>query len=625
MTFLLLALISAFLGAVPALIGRKPVLSGVLFVIYFLLSGVIYYTTCPSLNFIMTSGPSLWTLVLMIVSCVLASVANEKASSGAVIVTLVYFFAIAVCGMSSCTAGNSTRYAALIGPLDKEGHSLKHWTQQTEEVSPTHLRVVPVEHAISIAKTSLNQNPDDQGDIVGSQFTLLDDNATLQKVKDELVWVIPLDYRSWGSYNGTTGVPGYVLVNAENQHVVPRYIRGYKMLYTPEAFWDHNLERHLYTNGYSGKILKDYSFEVDDSLNPFWVVSVCHSTIGGDGIVVDGVAVVNPENGLITYYDKSKAPLWIDRVIPEEIVQDNISYWGRYSLGFMNRTAVGAQANLRTPETSLLNYGEDGTCWYVTPVKASVGSGKNASQTMTDLIYTNSRTGESKRYSVSGSTEEALTNSVNSTVKFQHLHPAAIIFENVGDKMTAVMPILAEDHSIKGLALIDVVSKTMAWDPDPQQALMKYQSSLSSISSAIGTDQASLVETFSGKVTRISSTPTSSGSIYYLYFDNNPHLYSVSQTFPGIVITQPGDNVTIQFLDMASEIIAVNDFKNSSVKLTRSANEQAVQSKIERQKIDQSKDALRTSAKNTMRNGEVTDQDLDSIAVQIAKRNKKKT
>lgn len=619
MIFVGLAALAAFIGMIPALLGKKFQAAGILFVIYFFVGWLIFYLGMPSLNYPLGGGVGILTVVWLLVASIIVGVSKDEvpvlSSSATGVGAIVLLFTL----FSGCGACNTGKYATLIGSLDKNEHTLKHWTQQTEEVSPTHLRVVPIEHAMSIAKTALNQHSDDQGNIVGSQFVTLDSNTTLQKVNGEMVYVVPLDFRNWGTYNGTGGVPGYVLVNAEDQHTTPRYMNGWKMVYTPNAYWGNNLERHLYTHGYSDKILMDYSFEVNDSMKPYWVVSVCHASIGWWGVVVDGVAVVDPETGDIQYYDKLKAPEWIDRIIPESVVQNNISYWGKWAQGYWNNTAVGAQNNLRKPESTVLNYGKDGSCWYVTPVTSNNGN----DHSMTDLIYTNSRTGESKRFAVAGATEEKITATVDATIKFQNLHAAAIIYENVADRMTAIVPILAEDHSIRGLALVDVTTKSMSWDPDPMQALMKYQNSLGSISSAIGTDNATLESEIIAKVTRVSNCASSSGSIYYLYFEGSPHIYSVSQTYREIVITNPGDSVHIKFLDMESEVIAVNDFDNLTVRVHKSKNEKEVHDKLIQHRTVEKVNAMRVSTKNSIRNGDVPDSVLDNMAKNIATQKKK--
>jgi hypothetical protein len=48
-----------------------------------------------------------------------------------------------------------------------------------------------------------------------SKFNLDEGHITLQKVKDRLVYVIPLDHRSFSTYTSVKEIPGYVVVDAE--------------------------------------------------------------------------------------------------------------------------------------------------------------------------------------------------------------------------------------------------------------------------------------------------------------------------------------------------------------------------------------------------------------------------
>lgn len=616
--FALLAIVSALVGACPALIAKEIKTFVVLAIIYFFVSYVVYYLCMPSLDYSLGGGALFWTIILSVASIIILGI-RDSASGTSTLPSALMILSIIFVSFSGCGMFNTGKYSALVGDMGTQGKTLKHWTQQNQEISPTHIRIVPQEHAIAISKTALNQHSDEKGNIVGSQFQISEDYMTLQKVKDELVYVCPLDYRSWGSYNATSGVPGYVLVNAEDQHATPKYINGYSMKYTPGAYFGNNLERYLYENGYTNKVLKDYSFEIDDELKPFWVVSVCHHTIGVlSGLVVDGVVIVDPENGKINYYDKDKVPSWVDRVMPIDIVHENLSNWGSYLNGYWNNTPVGAASNLRVPESTVLNYGSDGVCYYVTPMT----SNNSKDNTMTDLVYTNSRTGVSHRYSVSGSTEDAISATVEATVKFQNLHGAAIVYENVADRLTALVPILAEDHSIRGLALVDVMTKSLSWDPDPSNALIKYQNSLGSLGSAIGTDVATVEKTFIGKVDRINESFTSLGSMYYLYFKDQPHIFTVPQTFHKVLITQAGDSVSIKYLDSESDLISVNYFDNLKLSIQLSKNQKNVSDRIDQRRSDERKNSSRTSVKNTIKNGELSDTVLDSIANQLGKKNK---
>jgi hypothetical protein len=623
MVFIISALTTALVGSSPLLLKKKLKVFAWFSAISFVVLWLIYYLAMPSLEYTLFGMAFVLTSIAMIVSGIFASFeisyGESEFKSGWTLspglLAIAILFLTLISGYSGC--GNATRYAGLIGDLSKEGKNLKHWTQQNQELSPTHIRVVPVEHAISIAKTALNQHADGSGNIVGSQFEIDENRVTLQKVGNDLCYVCPLDFRSWGAYNSGRSVPGYVLVNAEDQHAIPKYVDGYAMRFTPGAYFGQNLQRYLYTNGYANKILMDYSFEIDDQMNPFWVVSVCHHTIGMfSGIVVDGVVIVNPQNGNIQYYSIKDVPSWVDRVIPAEIVNQYISYWGKFQNGFWNNTSVGGQANLRTPETTLLNYGADGTCWYVTPVT----SNNEKDKTMTDLIYTNSRTGESHRYVVSGSTEDAILKTVDATVGFQKLHSTAIVYENVGDRMTALVPVLAEDHSIRGLALVDVATKSISWDADPVNALTKYQMSMSS-NSTLGTDVATVETTIKGKVARIAQGVNTSGDLYYVYFEGGHQIFVVNQSFREVLITNVGDNVEIHYLETTTDLVPAKFFDNLDLDIKGSKNQQEVTNRIQARREDEAVNASRGSVKATIYNGEIDPSVLDSVARKIGRKN----
>jgi len=611
-TILLITLISTVLGVLPTIKEKGTALR--LAIIYFIFGFIIFYFALPSLNYPLGGGVAWMTLLFLLVTAVVRGTQENEFPKLPSLSLGLGCTVMVIVLIGSCGAFQAEKYSALIGPVDKGGKTLKHWTQQTEELSPTHVRIIPLEHAMSIGKTSLNQHADDQGNIVTSQFQLSEDHATLQKVEHALYWVIPLDYISWGSYKWTAGVPGFVIVNAEDRNQQPKYLNGYKMIYTPGAFFGNDLERYLYSKGYYNKVMRDFLFEIDDDFKPYWVVSICEQTIGYGGAVVEGVVLVDPENGQFTYYEKNKAPAWIDRIIPESVVQDNINSWGKWSKGFWNTTSVGSQSNVREAEATTLNYGVDNTCWYVTPVRSSVSTANDKKDhSMTDLIYTNSRTGESIRYSVSGSTEEAIINTINTTVGYQHLHATSVVYENVDDRLTALTPILAEDHSLRGLALVDVTTKNMAWDPNPMDALMKYQNLLESGGTAAATDIATRQVLFAGIVDRVNLGVSSSGSTYYLYFKEKNHIFMVTSDKREILVTQKGDSVSIGYLDTPSDLVATNQFDNLNLNISGSKNQQEMRERMKEGRKEDYTDKTRESMKNSIRNNEISGDVLDSL------------
>jgi hypothetical protein len=175
-------------------------------------------------------------------------------------------------------------------------------------------------------------------------------------------------------------------------------------------------------------------------------------------------------------------PSWVDRVYPDEVIKEYLEDYGQYSNGWFN--GFWASLNVKKPEDITLNYGSDGKCYYVTPMTSA--NAKDA--TMTDLMYTDTRTGQTKRYIVGGNTEDRLITAVTTKLAYQHLHGQHIIYENVYGRMTGIVSVLGEDGSYRGAAFVDVTNKSLiAYDPIPLNALHMYQSLLSQNGAAIAT------------------------------------------------------------------------------------------------------------------------------------------
>jgi hypothetical protein len=629
--FLLIALVTALVGASPLVIAKMFRPFTFVGIIYFLISWWAYYALMPSLEYSIYGWISVWVLVLTIISLIITATVNDgdnriwpsltPPGGIAVVIIVVLFTGYGGCG------SNDAKYAALPGNLTNTtdtGKVFKHWTQHTSPVSATDIPYVPIETALMKGQSALNQN-DKDGNNIGSQFEIAKDYVTKQKIGNQLYYALPLDYTTWGSYRNmkNSGAPGFVLVNAEDKDANPIYLNKYHLRYTPEAFWGDNLERHLYENGYAGKILMDYSFEVDDNFRPWWVVTVCHHTIGMfSGVVVDGIVIVDPQSGDITYKQKGKdVPEWVDRVVPSEIVNTNIHYWGRFLKGWSNQCIWGSHLDLRKPETTVLNYGADNSCWYVTPVtstknnSAKDASGNKVSGTMTDLIYTNTRSGESYRYSVSGFTEESILSAVNAKVKYLNVTGSGVVYLNVMDRLTALVTLLATDHSIYGVAFVDVESKSLelsqSQNEKPQTTLTKYRTMISKLPSAISTDIATDKAWFAGKVSRIQLFPTT--GIYYMYFANRDQLFAVPSELTKILVTQVGDSIKVRFVDVPTQIVTVDSFENYNIHLRASKNEEVVANRNQKNADMNQTERTRTSTKHSIMNGEVPDAVLDKV------------
>lgn len=573
MVFFLIALLVSVIGITPfffpgnSLVPRSRKFVVLFFVLYLLISWCLAYANMPSLAY-----PLLGDGIIMAIILSLISTGLNRSVRGAIVPIAITVIVLGYAFFSTAPIFHAKAYAAMIGKMSDD-RNITHWSKDIEPIDPKHIRLVPEETAIALAKTALNQNATSGSQAsVGSQFDVDVDHITLQKVKDRLLYVIPLDYRSVGSYENTAGVPGFIIVDAEDPQAKPQFIEKQLMKYSPESFFEHNLERHLYTHGYYNKVLTDYSFELDDNMKPYWVVTVCDPTIGYSGEKVLGVTVVDPLTGDINFKKVNEVPDWVDRVYPADIVKTYLSDWGNYALGWWN--SVWANLNQKTTEDITLNYGADGRCYYVTPMTSA--NAKDAS--MTDLIYTDTKTGISKRYIVAGTTEEHLLAAVSAKLAYQHLHGVRVIYENVYGRMTAIISVLGDDGSYRGVAFIDVTNKSiLAYDPVPLNALRAYQALLSQSGGQIATDDANDRKTITAIINRLNYEQTQNGLQLDIYIDTIPHAFYVNcSQFVTAPFAKVGDTVVMSYYNTPSAGISVNDFTDKQVHINLSENQRAV-------------------------------------------------
>ena len=376
--------------------------------------------------------------------------------------------------MSRCCSRASS-YGKLIGEIDTR--SAQHWNTDILPLDPQHIRLVPRELAASIARTAIASG---DGASLGSQYDLSIQHITLQKIKDQYWYLVPLDYKSFNIWSISDAVPGYVKVNAVDPYAKPVLVIGKKMRYMPGAFFWDFVERKLWSK-YHHKILMDYSFEEDDNGNVFWVVTVAKPSIAYWGPVIEGVIIFNPETGDDRFQKTGETDPWVDRVMPERLVSEYIRMWGRLRGGWWN--SFWTHSGMLEPETPSMNYAADGRCIFVTPVTSN-----NANdEAMTGLMYTDARNGKTIYYTTNGgATEYAVIEAVNNAVSYKRWHASEqMVYENVYNQLTAVVPILGENGTFQSLALVETQNKRVAVGLTPQDAVTEYQKILLSAGGSV--------------------------------------------------------------------------------------------------------------------------------------------
>lgn len=597
----LLAIVTAIVGVIPLLAVKKVKESAIVGVIATLFFWLIYWTALPSLVWPLFGVYGLFIFILWIIGAIIYSVEEEKfgiPTAAAIIALFLYI----IVGISGCPVFRSGDYARLIGDIDE-----REWTQDVQPKDPNHIRLVPLETAKFLADKQLGEAPG----AIGSQFHVANEYMTLQMINGELWYVAPLDFNGFTAWTATKVSPGYVMVHGEDplKPVVVKF--NEKFAYTPGAYWSHYLERHLWNNGYRTKGVGDYTFEIDESGKAWWTVTVFEPTIAWWGRKVNGVVVVDPTNGNDTFYPMGKIPGWIDRVIPQDLVSNYVNNWGQFSLGWWN--SFWSKKNIIEGETPTINYGSNGEPYWVTCLTTQkVEEGSKNNQSLVGLIYLDSRTGRTIRYHAIGGTESSILTTVDNKVKFKLWHGDGPVLYNIYGTMASIVPLLGENHTFQGVAIVRVDNLQAAIGDDQYSALREYQKLIAMSGQQISAELAHSRSSITGKVDRFASEVKGTETIFYFHLVGKDFLFTgMSELSPKLPITRVGDEVSVEYIDAGESVVPLLAFDNLSLQLIVSPQQSELQKRVAERQNQVATDKENKTARGDLRN--MSDQEIQEL------------
>jgi len=590
----LMALIGTVIGIVPLLLCKKWSSLSIMFPLSFLTQSVILYLGAFSMVWPMLGVPGLLITLMFILDAIIISFSNDSAEfeiGCSWVVAILILAVYAGLWIGSFEMFNATTYSSLIGQVEN-----RQWTQDIQPKDPNHVRLVSEGNATFLAIKAMGQDG-----AIGSQYHLGD--PTLQLVKGELWYAFPLEYDGLMVANSTGSIPGYVIVSAENPDLPARFVKfnsGSEMVYSPSAYFSNDLERHLRENGYLNKGLMDFSFELDENYHPWWVVSVFTPTVSWSGYKVDGVVVVDPTTGNSTYYSIGRVPQWIDRVIPERIVNSNISFWGDLKNGWWNTSIFGSKVGRVVPGDTILIYGNNGDATWVTDV-ASTNKSDNS---IVGLVYTDAHTGKSVYYHVSGGgTNKAVVDNVNNSqdILFRKLTGVDPQLYNLYGEMVDIIPVVNNNSAFQGVAIVAINNiQQIAYGPTITVAMAQFEKSLANNGSNTAINKDRILHSLDGIIDRIGFNNTNTGTVFYFHINGVDHLFSgdISKSIK-LPVTRVGDKIKITYYDSLQSSLPIHDFDNVSLLLNSSSDQQFIEKKnsIDKHSIETHEDAITTRSK----------------------------
>jgi hypothetical protein len=394
---------------------------------------------------------------------------------------------------------------------------------------------------------------------LGSQVEL--GHFCIQKVGTDLYWVAPLLHSGFFKWwNNSEGTAGYVMVSATNERDVKLVQtinnKPIKIKYQPEAFFQSEIERHIYTNGYATVGLTDFTFEIDDSGNPYWVVTTFNKKIGFSGDDATGVLVVDAQSGAITPYSIAQAPKWVDRIQPINFIEDQLNDWGEYVHGYWNFSNAN---KLQITEGLTLVYGHNNRSYWYTGL-TSVGKDESA----VGFVLVDTRTKETTFYKQSGATEFAAQSSAQGKVQEKGYKASLPIPYNINNIPTYVMTLKDDGGLVKMYAMVAISDYTIVGVGNTmRETLMSYKNVFNMAGNKINPNSANDKKKLKSIITRIQNDVKNGNSFYYFTVKDYPNIFvGSSQLSNQLPVTIVGDSIKISFDLDSEEVIDVSTFEN---------------------------------------------------------------
>ena len=226
-------------------------------------------------------------------------------------------------------------------------------------------------------------------------------------LKGEVVYVSPLEHRSFWKWNKKKTTPGFIIISAQRQNEV-YFVTGVngedvQLRYLESACFRDNIYRHIRKAGYLNGV-DNLSFVLDPTGRPFVTATLYRKTIGFAGEKVTGMLAVDAQTGEVKEYELDDLPSWIDRVYPERIISKYINDWGEYpeEHGYWNSVFAQNKVRKMTPGMeALYNGGER----YIYTGIQSAGADDGTS----GIMMINSSTGKATLYTLQGGANEEST------------------------------------------------------------------------------------------------------------------------------------------------------------------------------------------------------------------------
>lgn len=521
-------------------------------------AGIIFFTA-PNLSPFYSDGLAFWAFAITVVVIALLIFNGAAKFSGTKLKLMKFkpaYLAVAaapwliliIVNIACAPVFHSSRYRDQMPQPES-----RKFTSDVQPLDVNELPIVDSDLAYNLADKKLGEKPS-----LGSQVTL--GTPTIQKVDGKLVWVVPLEHSGFFKWlSNMQGTPGYIIVSATSPRDVT-YVDKYNIKYQPNAYLLDNISRYARFNGGLFTGLTDYSFELDDSGRPYWVITTYANKLGFAMPEATGAVIIDAQDGKSQRYTIADMPKWVDRVQPEDFIMTQLNNRGKYIHGIFN---FSNKDKFQTSDDNIVVY-NNGRCYLFTGV-TSVGSDESSMGFMLiDMV-----TKKPYLYSMSGATDYAAQKSAEGKVQNLKYSASFPIITNVGGEATYFMTLKDDAGLIKQYAFVSVSDYTTVGTGETiQDALDDYSRNLKGTASGSLINSDSNKKTVDGTISRFAAESQDGSTTYEFMLAEQPgNIFTATYDISSqLALTKEGDKVKVTYNPIAgTDIISVSSFSNTTL------------------------------------------------------------
>ena len=510
---------------------------------------VLFYVTLPPLNPLSSEFWTFLTAVLAIYllpfcfsnlfnvytlpgSAARIELARGKKSTASKIMLAAIALPIAVIiigNIFSSTFFNAKKYANVITVTEAD-----FATDMPETDAVTNIALMDTNSAITIGNRALGSLSDVVSQyIVNGKYTQINYQSFPKKLSC-------LEYDGFFKWlgNRANGVPGYIMVDPVNN--TAEYQKLSKTLkYVDSAYFGEDLSRKLRFE-YPTKIFGTVNFEIDESGNPFFIVSCMKPSVGLFGAYdVNEVIIFNPCDGSSEKYSIGEVPRWVDIVYDGYLAEDKYNWHGTLSGGFWNSVIGNKGCKQTTDDFGYLMHDDD--VWYYTGVTSVTADASNIG-----FIVSNARTGEYKYYAVVGAEEYSAMSAAEGEVQEKNYVASFPALINISGEATYIMVLKDNSGLVKLYALVNVEHYSLVATGETQAKAIDAYRKLLSENGVINGEEAEK-ERVHVKVTSIEKLVIDGNSCwFFLCDDGNYYKINIAEDALALFIKE-GDKLSISY------------------------------------------------------------------------------